>query len=67
MMAGMSEDREDIAPVLTITPEGRATVLEVLANEAESETLALWLEVSGETGGAYTYDCLLYTSPSPRD
>ena len=56
MMAGMSEDREDIAPVLTITPEGRATVLEVLANEAESETLALWLEVSGETGGAYTYD-----------
>ena len=38
MMAGMSEDREDIAPVLTITPEARATVLEVLANEAESDT-----------------------------
>ena len=35
MMTGMSEDREDIAPVLTITPEARATVLEVLANEAE--------------------------------
>ncbi len=56
MMAGMSEDREDIAPVLTITPEARTTVLEVLANEAESDKLALWLEVSGEAGGAYTYD-----------
>jgi len=56
MMAGMSEDREDISPVLTITPEARATVLEVLANEAESDTLALWLEVSGEANGAYAYD-----------
>ena len=56
MMAGMSEDRGDIAPVLTITPDARATVLEVLANEAESETLALWLEVNGEANGAYTYD-----------
>ena len=56
MMSGMSEDREDIAPVLTITPGARATVLEVLANEAESDTLALWLEVSGEADGAYAYD-----------
>ena len=56
MMTGMTDDREDIAPVLTITPEARATVLEVLANEAESDTLALWLEVSGESAGAYAYD-----------
>jgi Fe/S biogenesis protein NfuA len=56
MMTGMSEDREDIAPVLTITPEARATVLEVLANEAEPDSLALWLEVSGEAAGAYAYD-----------
>ena len=56
MMAGMSEDREDISPVLTITSEARATVLEVLANESGADTLALWLEVSGDTGGAYTYD-----------
>ena len=56
MMAGMSEDREDIAPVLTITPEARATVLEVLANEAEPDALGLWLEISGESGGAYAYD-----------
>jgi Fe/S biogenesis protein NfuA len=56
MMAGMSEDREDIRPVLTITPDARATVLEVLANEAESEALALWLEINGESNGAYAYD-----------
>src|ERR1700722_18569247 len=56
MMAGMSEDREDIRPVLTITPDARSTVLEVLANEAESDTLALWLEINGESDGAYAYD-----------
>lgn len=56
MMAGMSEDREDVRPVLTITPPARATVLEVLANEADASSLALWLEVSGEANGAYTYD-----------
>jgi Fe/S biogenesis protein NfuA len=56
MMTGMSEDREDVRPVLTVTPEARATVLEVLANESESDTLALWLEISGVTDGAYAYD-----------
>src|SRR5580704_18355253 len=56
MMAGMSEDREDIRPVLTFTGDARATVLEVLANESESESLALWLEISGESNGAYAYD-----------
>jgi Fe/S biogenesis protein NfuA len=56
MMSGMSEDREDIRPVLAVTPEARTTVLDVLANEPESATLALWLEISGEADGAYTYD-----------
>ena len=56
MMTGMSEARDDISPVLTISPEARATVLEVLAGEAEADTLALWLEVSGESNGAYAYD-----------
>ena len=56
MMAGMSEAREDIQLVLTITPGARATVCEVLASEAEAETLALWLEINGESNGAYAYD-----------
>jgi Fe/S biogenesis protein NfuA len=56
MMTGMSEDREDIRPVLAVAPGARATVLEVMANESESATLALWLEISGESNGAYAYD-----------
>ncbi len=58
MMTGMStaHEHEDVAPVLTITPTARATVSEVLSNEAESDSLALWLEISGEANGAYAYD-----------
>ena len=56
MMTGMSEDREDIRPVLTITDEARATVLGVLADESGSDTLALWLEINGENNGVYAYD-----------
>jgi Fe/S biogenesis protein NfuA len=56
MMAGMDEDRDQVQPVLTVTPDARATVLGVLADEAESDTLALWLEISGEAPGAYSYD-----------
>jgi Fe/S biogenesis protein NfuA len=52
----MSEAREDIHPVLTVSPEARATVLEVLSSEADADTLALWLEISGESNGAYAYD-----------
>jgi Fe/S biogenesis protein NfuA len=56
MMSGMSEDRDDIRPVLGITAEARTTVLEVLANESDPQSLALWLEVSGVSDGAYAYD-----------
>ena len=43
-------------PVLTITDEARSKITEVRANEPASETLALWVEVSGQSGGAYTYE-----------
>jgi Fe/S biogenesis protein NfuA len=56
MMAGVSEDREEIHPVVTLTPGARETILEVLANEADSAALALWLEISGQGDDAYTYD-----------
>ncbi len=56
MMAAMRDDRDQAGPGLTITDAARATVLEVLSNEPESEALALWLEVSGESNGAYAYD-----------
>jgi Fe/S biogenesis protein NfuA len=56
MMTGMREERELGGDVLTITPEARATVLDVLANEPDAASLALWLEVSGEANGAWSYD-----------
>ncbi len=60
MMTAMSAIRDDVRdevePVLTITGPARGTVLEVLSKEDDPSALALWLEVSGERGGAYTYD-----------
>jgi Fe/S biogenesis protein NfuA len=44
-----------VTPILTITDSARDKILEVRASEPEPETLALWVEVSGESGGAYTY------------
>jgi len=41
--------------VLTITDEARATVLDVRNAESNPASLALWVEVSGEQAGAYTY------------
>jgi Fe/S biogenesis protein NfuA len=48
----MSEIAE---PLLTVTDAAREKVLEVRAEETEPDTLALWVEVSGEAAGAYTY------------
>jgi Fe/S biogenesis protein NfuA len=48
----MSEISE---PLLTVTDAAREKVLEVRADETEPDTLALWVEVSGESAGAYTY------------
>jgi Fe/S biogenesis protein NfuA len=46
---------ENATPLLTITPEAHAKVLEVRAGEAEPESLVLWVEVDGEQNGAFTY------------
>ncbi len=47
----------DVAvPLLRLTDAARARVLEVRAGEPEPETLALWVEVTGTAGTAFTYD-----------
>jgi Fe/S biogenesis protein NfuA len=46
---------QSATPMLTITPEALAKVLEVRAVEPEPEALVLWVEVSGEQHGAFTY------------
>lgn len=43
-------------PLLTVTDAARARVLEVRGGEPEPEALALWVEVTGVTGTAFTYD-----------
>ena len=47
---------EVVEPILTITDAARDKILEVRAAEPGSDTLALWVTVTGEAGGAYTYD-----------
>ena len=44
-----------MSEILTITDAARAKVLEVRAEEADPDSLALWVEVSGEQAGAFTY------------
>lgn len=47
---------EAAEPILTITDAARDKILEVRANEPDAAGLALWVQVTGESGGAYTYD-----------
>ena len=46
----------DATHVLTLTPEARNVVLDALAQEEQSSTLALWIEVTGVRAGSYVYD-----------
>ena len=46
---------EAASPILTIAPDALAKVLEVRAAEPEPDSLVLWVEVSGQQAGAYTY------------
>ena len=43
-------------PLLTITDQARVRVLEVRAAETDPDALALWIEVTGVAGTAFTYD-----------
>lgn len=42
--------------VVTVTAAALAVVLEARADEADAERLALWVEVTGASEGAYGYD-----------
>jgi Fe/S biogenesis protein NfuA len=46
----------DEAPVLQVNRAAAARVLELRASESDADGLALWVEVSGTAGDAYTYD-----------
>ncbi len=52
----MNDDDPIEAPVLTLTDRALAKVLELRRDEGAAESLALWVEISGTMGDAYTYD-----------
>ena len=52
----MTDDDPTEAPVLTLTDKALAKVLELRSDEGAAESLALWVEISGTSGDAYTYD-----------
>jgi Fe/S biogenesis protein NfuA len=53
-------------PVLGITPEARAVVLEARAQEDDAQDMALWVEVSGVANGAYAYDIYFQAATDAR-
>lgn len=44
------------APVVSVTPAARTVVLDARNAEADAESLALWVEVTGADNGSFTYD-----------
>ncbi len=46
----------DTVSTLTITPAAQGVVRDAMADEPDSDRLALWVEVTGASNGAYTYD-----------
>ncbi len=51
-----SDDGSGATPVLKLTDAARQAVLEARAGEANAESLALFVEVTGAQNGAYTYE-----------
>ena len=58
-----------LEPILRVSDDARANVLAIRAGEAEPESLALWLEVVGESNGEFTYDMWFQakTDAGPND
>jgi Fe/S biogenesis protein NfuA len=46
----------DTFDILKLTDEARNVVIDALSNEEQSDTLALWVEVTGTRGQGYAYD-----------
>ena len=55
MVRIMGDMADVVEPLLTITDAAREKIVEVRAAEPDPDSLVLWVEVSGQTAGAYTY------------
>ncbi len=58
----------DSDQIFSMTPEARAIVVDALASEQQSDSLALWVEVTGVSGASYAYDLFFSDrSDAPED
>ena len=53
--------------VVIVTPPAQEVVLDARADEVGADTLALWLEVSGESHGKYSYDMYFQAISDAKD
>ncbi len=53
--------------VMTVSPNARDKVLELRAAEPDADDLALWVEVTGAQGRAYTYDLYFASQAEATD
>lgn len=62
----MTEPEIDDVPVLTLSETALAKVLQMRDEETDPQSLALWVQVSGSSGGAYTYDMYFQAASDAR-
>ena len=62
----MSEPESAPVPVLKVTEAALAMLHQVRSQEDRPEALALWVEVAGSNGSAYTYDMYFQVAADAR-
>ncbi|HWW44792.1 MAG TPA: NifU family protein [Acidimicrobiia bacterium] len=55
------------SPVVTVTDAARERIVAVRSGESDADALALWIEISGESGGAFRYTMELRPLADARD
>lgn len=62
----MTEDDSTAVAVLTVTDAALTKILQLRSDETDPDSLALWIEVSGTSGSAYTYDMYFQAAQDAR-
>ncbi|MDQ2723960.1 MAG: NifU family protein [Actinomycetota bacterium] len=62
----MTENDPNGVPVLTVTDAALTKILQLRSDETAPEALALWVEVSGTSGNAYSYDMYFQAASDAR-
>ena len=62
----MTDNDPSSVPVLSLSDAALAKVLQLRADETDAGSLALWVEISGAGGGAYSYDVYFQAAKDAR-